>query len=616
MIGQTAKVSEQWAARPLLGACLRLLALLGPVVVGLVTAVVVAHVLPPWSAGGARLLWWVTVLGVSGAAVFAADRAARRLLPLAVLLELSLIFPDRAPSRLRAARTSSVRELDARIARLRGEGVPMEPYEAAETVVTLVGILGLHDKRTRGHSERVRGFTDLLSEELGLDEQARVRLRWAALVHDLGKLTVPTSVLNSPRILDDAAWDLMRRHPDEGVRLLGGLLPFLGEWGDAVGQHHERYDGTGYPLGLAGEQISLAGRIVALADSFEVMTSARSYKQPRSAAWARTELTRCAGQQFDPALVRAFLGISLGRLRWVLGPVTWLAELPFVATADRAGQTVKVASVTVLAAGLVTGAVWPGPGALTPRPGTAQAAEAPQAQGQAGGRPAQRSEGRGAGATTASTVPSPVETAATPSAAPSLPETGQGEHTAQAQPGRSGAPTRPAPAPRPSAAPGTPLAAEPAASLPNAYHLTSRGLREQPSGTQEVVRVSTGQTVRFDHQVDRDAVLPATRDLVLFAAFATRQGSAKITARLLDCPRASAAGCAELGTSQVPQLKSEGFEQYVLPLSRAGGPDRIPAGHVLRLEVELREPGAKGPARLALGSEATPSRLRLGTSGP
>ena len=349
--------TDRWAARPVLGASLRLLALLGPVVVGVATALLLSRVVARPDGGEALLAWWAAVLLGSAAAVFAADRLARRLLPLAVLLELSLIFPDRAPSRLRAVRTASVRDLDTRLARLRAEGVPMEPYEAAETVVTLVGVLGLHDKRTRGHSERVRAFTDLLTCELGLDEDARVRLRWAALVHDLGKLEVPTSVLNATGRLDDDAWTLLRRHPEEGVRLLGGLLPWLGEWGDAVGHHHERWDGTGYPNGLAGEQISYAGRIVALADSFEVITSARSYKVARSAATARAELTRCAGSQFDPALVRAFLGISIGRLRWVLGPVTWLAELPFVATADRAGQTVKVASVTALAAGvLATGA--------------------------------------------------------------------------------------------------------------------------------------------------------------------------------------------------------------------------------------------------------------------
>ncbi len=131
--------------------------------------------------GGAPSCWAGPVL-----ATYGVNRLARRV----VLLELSLVFPDRAPSRLRAVRTSSVRDLDARLARLRGHGEPMAPYEAAETLVTLVGILGLHDKCTRGHSERIRALTDLLTDELGLDEHDRVRLRWAALVHDLGKLTV------------------------------------------------------------------------------------------------------------------------------------------------------------------------------------------------------------------------------------------------------------------------------------------------------------------------------------------------------------------------------------------------------------------------------------------
>jgi hypothetical protein len=103
--------------------------------------------------------------------------------------------------------------MEQRLTRLRSAGVHSRPIEAAETLVTLVSILGLHDSRTRGHSERVRALTDLLSTELDLPEEDRIRLRWAALVHDLGKLTVPAEVLNGGRDLTDDQWAGLRRHP-------------------------------------------------------------------------------------------------------------------------------------------------------------------------------------------------------------------------------------------------------------------------------------------------------------------------------------------------------------------------------------------------------------------
>ena len=654
-------VSDRWAARPALGAALRVLALLAPIAVGLAVAMLAAATLPTAEAGLARAGWWAVVLGVSAAAVFAADRLARRLLPLAILLELSLIFPDKAPSRLRAARTSSVRDLDRQLARLRGEGVPMEPFEAAETVVTLVGILGLHDKRTRGHSERVRSFTDLLTAELGLDEADRMRLRWAALVHDLGKLSVPAPVLNGAGKLDEDGWALMHRHPEEGERLLNGLLPWLGEWGDAVVQHHERWDGSGYPFGLQGEQISYAARIVALADSFEVMTSARSYKQAHNAAWARAELTRCAGKQFDPALVRAFLGISLGRLRWVLGPVTWLAELPFVATADRAGQTVKVASVTAMAAGLLIVGSAPGttgdagvPGSVAiagtdggatllpralrsvPKPAGEDAflpvVEAGSAETLLGAPPVTSGGVR----VVPRAVPGPGLVApgtTRPGGSSRLPggarphRTGAGADEQAASGGterdEGGAPQTGVAAPsdrdtgerddeREDGDDGDERddADEPL-ELPAALHLTRRGLVDQAPARQDELSVPIDSTVRFERSITKAEVLPAKRDLVLFVRFPTRQGNAKVAVRLLDCDRAA---CTELSVGMVTQDKrsSELYQPYVIPLDRGDtSPERLAVGRVLRLEVTVREPGAKGPARFALGSAATPSRLRL-----
>ena len=110
--------------------------------------------------------------------------------------------------------------------------------------------------------------------------------------------------------------------------MIAPLLPWLGEWGAAVAQHHERYDGTGYPRGLKGNEISLAARIVSVADVYEVMTAPRPYKRPMSVVAARQELIRVAGTQLDPAIVRAFLNISTGNLWRTIGIGAWIAQIP------------------------------------------------------------------------------------------------------------------------------------------------------------------------------------------------------------------------------------------------------------------------------------------------
>ncbi len=108
------------------------------------------------------------------------------------------------------------------------------------TVIELVLALSVHDKASRGHSERVRVFTDLLADQLKIPAAGRDRLRWAALLHDIGKLEVPPAILNKPDKPSEDEWATLHRHPEEGARLVAPLLPWLGEWGKAVEQHHER----------------------------------------------------------------------------------------------------------------------------------------------------------------------------------------------------------------------------------------------------------------------------------------------------------------------------------------------------------------------------------------
>ncbi|MGH2764934.1 MAG: HD-GYP domain-containing protein, partial [Actinomycetota bacterium] len=203
--------------------------------------------------------------------------------------------------------------------------------------------LNAHDRQTRGHSERVRVLTDLLADALRMPKSDRDRLRWAALLHDIGKLEVSAGILNKPGKPEPHEWEALKRHPAAGARLAGPLFGWLGDWGAAIEQHHERYDGGGYPGGLSGIGISMGGRILAITDSFETMTASRSYKKPMSVSAARRELAGCAGTQFDPDIVRTFIAVSLGRLWWKVGPVSWAAQLPFISLRT-AGTTVATAA--------------------------------------------------------------------------------------------------------------------------------------------------------------------------------------------------------------------------------------------------------------------------------
>jgi hypothetical protein len=218
--------------------------------------------------------------------------------------------------------------------------------------------LNAHDRRTRGHSERVRAYTDLVAEELHLSPEDADRLRWAAFLHDIGKLSVPAKVLNKAGKLDDREWHLLQRHPEYGEELAARLHAWLGDWMHGIGQHHERFDGTGYPDGLAADQISFAGRIVAVTDAFETMTAVRSYHRPKSPTAAREELHACAGTHFDPIVVRAFTNISIRRLRWTAGLAALLAQIPFLGVPMRAGaQMATSAAAAQSGSGMVAGSL-------------------------------------------------------------------------------------------------------------------------------------------------------------------------------------------------------------------------------------------------------------------
>jgi HD domain-containing protein len=206
----------------------------------------------------------------------------------------------------------------------------------------------------------VRVFTDMLADECRLADEDRSRLRWASLLHDVGKMHVPADILNKPGRPTREEWEVLQRHPADGARMIAPLASWLGPWALAVEQHHERWDGTGYPRRLAGEAISLGGRIVAVADAFETMTAARPYKRAMTVAAARQELVNCSGKQFDPVVVRAFLTLSVGQLWRAVGFSASVSQVPSLAAILRglggAGAQVAVRAVTVATAlGLAAG---------------------------------------------------------------------------------------------------------------------------------------------------------------------------------------------------------------------------------------------------------------------
>ncbi|HEV2862236.1 MAG TPA: HD domain-containing phosphohydrolase [Pyrinomonadaceae bacterium] len=173
------------------------------------------------------------------------------------------------------------------------------------TLKALTAALETRDAETHGHSERVVNFSLRLGRELGLDAERLRSLEFGSLLHDIGKIGVPDAILRKPAKLTEGEWIKMREHPLHGQRILLGI-EFLEGAARVVAQHHERWDGSGYPAGLRGEQIDINARIFSVADAFDAMVSDRVYRRGRPYEEAAEELERFSGSQFDPAVVGAF----------------------------------------------------------------------------------------------------------------------------------------------------------------------------------------------------------------------------------------------------------------------------------------------------------------------
>lgn len=195
------------------------------------------------------------------------------------------------------------------------------------TIRALVQAVDIKDTYTRGHSERVGRASVLIADELGMARDRVEVLRFAGILHDVGKLGVPTRVLRKDGPLTPEERRVIELHPEYGHEIVRGI-GFLGEARAAILHHHERLDGSGYPYGLTGREIPEFARVVAVADAFDAMTSTRSYRPGRPVPAAVEELKRCAGTQFDPQMVRA-LARGLERHGWVSSAVTVTgAEVP------------------------------------------------------------------------------------------------------------------------------------------------------------------------------------------------------------------------------------------------------------------------------------------------
>ncbi len=170
-------------------------------------------------------------------------------------------------------------------------------------------LLATYDQSTYGHAQRVLGMVEAVARELQLAEDVVILTCLAALLHDIGKAGIPETILKKPGPLDEHERQVMCRHPEIGQEMLlraGSIFVCLAP---GVVAHHERWDGGGYPRGLVGEEIPLSARIIAVVDAYDAMIQRRVYHEPLFAIEVRAELQRCAGSQFDPHIVAAFLSL-------------------------------------------------------------------------------------------------------------------------------------------------------------------------------------------------------------------------------------------------------------------------------------------------------------------
>jgi HD domain len=341
-----------WKPRPFVSLLLRFSLSVTPIVVATIVTTAVGKIAfrSSWPLPG-KVAWFAFIFLLATVSTVRTKRAIEKFLPLSLLVRSNLAFPEIAPSRMKLAlRIGNTANRSEVATDFREHGLSSDPQVAAEQVLVLVEELNRHDRRTRGHSEKVRALSDVIGEQLGLSDQDREMLRWGSMLHDIGKLAVPAEILNKDTKLTDDEWNTLKNHPSEGQWRLEGLRPWLGDWVRCAWEHHERFDGTGYPNAIASSKLPIGSRIVAVADAFEVMTSVRSYKRAMSYNEARAELARCSGTHFDPEVVRAFLKVGEKSNGYGSGFVS--ALMHWFDTA----QSLSVGNLSAAASAVVSGA--------------------------------------------------------------------------------------------------------------------------------------------------------------------------------------------------------------------------------------------------------------------
>ncbi len=211
------------------------------------------------------------------------------------------------------------------------------------TLRALAAALEARDVETKGHSERVVAYCLLLGKQIGLVNRELITLEHGALLHDIGKIGVPDAILLKRGSLTEDEWSYMRRHVEYGAQILRGI-DFLEGATQIVAQHHERFDGSGYPSRLEGDLICLGARIFAVADAVDAITSDRPYRASRPFEAAAEELLNCSGKHFDPEIVKAFTSVPIDTWR----EARQLANEPGLVLKDRqTGRDIRYSVLTL-----------------------------------------------------------------------------------------------------------------------------------------------------------------------------------------------------------------------------------------------------------------------------
>jgi putative nucleotidyltransferase with HDIG domain len=264
-----------------------------------------------WAVFKERFAWLAThylVYGFIGGVIWVGNEAAG-LWALAVFAVPLLLMRKTQEAYLRHTQRSA-QKLRAAAETIQTQNVSLEhanrllKERSTAAMESLSATVDARDAYTAGHSRRVQQLALAIGRELGLSQAELDLLGHAALFHDIGKLAIPDAILLKPASLTDNEWELMQRHADEGARIID-RLGFLNDAVPAIRHHHERFDGTGYPDRLKGDEIPLGARIIHVADALDSMLTTRIYRAARPATEALDELRRAAGTQFCPRCVSA-----------------------------------------------------------------------------------------------------------------------------------------------------------------------------------------------------------------------------------------------------------------------------------------------------------------------